>query len=207
MKLNEWEAAEKAWKKIPISEIELLGKWNPFIERLNECIHCPIKSDERQLTKPQIVAEMLKLQYDIRANRAESPQYYYKMGLGLYNMSYFGYAWQVLDYFRSGSSLRAYRSGTTSDIVNHPILKNGNKENFDLTQALVYFEKAISISKDDELSARAAFMAAKCEQKISNVTLGINKRKYFSLLKSKYKHTDYYEKIIENCKYFKYYAK
>ena len=207
MKLNEWEAAEKAWKKIPISEIELLGKWNPFIERLNECIHCPIKSDERQLTKPQIVAEMLKLQYDIRANRAESPQYYYKMGLGLYNMSYFGYAWQVLDYFRSGSSLRAYRSGTTSDIVNHPLLKNGNKENFDLTQALVYFEKAISISKDDELSARAAFMAAKCEQKISNVTLGINKRKYFSLLKSKYKHTDYYEKIIESCKYFKYYAK
>lgn len=207
MKLNEWEAAEKAWAKIPVSEHGLYGKSNPFVERINECVHCPIKSNDRQLTKPQMVAEMLKLQYDIRANRTESPQYYFKMGLGLYNMSYFGYAWSVLDYFRSGSSLRAYRMGTDPEMVSHPLFSQGNRENFDLAQALIYFEKAISLSKDNELSARAAFMAARCEQKISNVSLNINKHKYFALLKSKYKNTDYYGKIIESCKYFKYYAK
>ena len=206
MTLNEWEAAEKAWEEIPLADIELFGKSNPFVERLNECVHCPVKSNERQLTKPQIVAEMLKLQYDIKANRTESPQYYYKMGLGLYNMSYFGYAWNVVDYFRSGSSLMAERLENTSDRMKHPLFPNGNRENIDLSKALGYFEKAITLSTDKELSARATFMAARCEQKMSHVTKTANKRKYFALLKTKYKDTQYYDKVIESCKYFKYYV-
>ena len=206
MTLNEWEAAEKAWQEIPLADIELFGKSNPFVERLNECVHCPVKSNERQLTKPQIVAEMLKLQYDIKANRTESPQYYYKMGLGLYNMSYFGYAWNVVDYFRSGSSLMAERLENTSDRMKHPLFPNGNRENIDLSKALGYFEKAITLSTDKELSARATFMAARCEQKMSHVTKTANKRKYFALLKTKYKDTQYYDKVIESCKYFKYYV-
>ena len=206
MTLNEWEAAEKAWQEIPLADIELFGKSNPFVERLNECVHCPVKSNERQLTKPQIVAEMLKLQYDIKANRTESPQYYYKMGLGLYNMSYFGYAWNVVDYFRSGSSLKAERLENSSDIMKHPLYPNGNRENIDLSKALGYFEKAITLSTDKELSARATFMAARCEQKMSHVTKTANKRKYFALLKTKYKDTQYYDKVIESCKYFKYYV-
>ena len=206
MTLNEWEAAEKAWQEIPLADIELFGKSNPFVERLNECVHCPVKSNERQLTKPQIVAEMLKLQYDIKANRTESPQYYYKMGLGLYNMSYFGYAWNVVDYFRSGSSLKAERLENASDRMKHPLFPNGNRENVDLSKALGYFEKAITLSTDKELSARATFMAARCEQKMSHVTKTANKRKYFALLKTKYKDTQYYDKVIESCKYFKYYV-
>jgi hypothetical protein len=206
MTLNEWEAAEKAWQEIPLADIELFGKSNPFVERLNECVHCPVKSNERQLTKPQIVAEMLKLQYDIKANRTESPQYYYKMGLGLYNMSYFGYAWNMLDYFRSGSSLKAERLENSSDILKHPLYPNGNRENIDLSKALGYFEKAITLSTDKELSARATFMAARCEQKMSHVTKTANKRKYFALLNTKYKDTQYYDKVIESCKYFKYYV-
>lgn len=206
MTLNEWEAAEKAWQEIPLADIELFGKSNPFVERLNECVHCPVKSNERQLTKPQIVAEMLKLQYDIKANRTESPQYYYKMGLGLYNMSYFGYAWNVVDYFRSGSSLKAERLENASDRMKHPLFLNGNRENVDLSKALGYFEKAITLSTDKELSARASFMAARCEQKMSHVTKTANKRKYFALLKTKYKDTQYYDKVIESCKYFKYYV-
>jgi hypothetical protein len=206
MTLNEWEAAEKAWQEIPLADIELFGKSNPFVERLNECVHCPVKSNERQLTKPQIVAEMLKLQYDIKANRTESPQYYYKMGLGLYNMSYFGYAWNMLDYFRSGSSLKAERLENSSDIMKHPLYPNGNRENIDLSKALGYFEKAITLSTDKELSARASFMAARCEQKMSHVTKTANKRKYFALLNTKYKDTQYYDKVIESCKYFKYYV-
>jgi hypothetical protein len=206
MNLNEWEAAEKAWQEIPLADIELFGKSNPFVERLNECVHCPVKSNERQLTKPQIVAEMLKLQYDIKANRTESPQYYYKMGLGLYNMSYFGYAWNVIDYFRSGSSLKAERLEKASDRMKHPLFPNGNRENVDLSKALGYFEKAITLSTDKELSARASFMAARCEQKMSHVTKTANKRKYFALLKTKYKDTQYYDKVIESCKYFKYYV-
>ena len=206
MTLNEWEAAEKAWQEIPLADIELFGKSNPFVERLNECVHCPVKSNERQLTKPQIVAEMLKLQYDIKANRTESPQYYYKMGLGLYNMSYFGYAWNVVDYFRSGSSLKAERLENASDRMKHPLYPNGNRENIDLSKALGYFEKAITLSTDKELSARATFMAARCEQKMSHVTKTANKRKYFALLKTKYKDTQYYDKVIESCKYFKYYV-
>ncbi len=206
MTLNEWEAAEKAWQEIPLADIELFGKSNPFVERLNECVHCPVKSNERQLTKPQIVAEMLKLQYDIKANRTESPQYYYKMGLGLYNMSYFGYAWNVVDYFRSGSSLKAERLENASDRMKHPLFPNGNRENVDLSKALGYFEKAITLSTDKELSARASFMAARCEQKMSHDTKTANKRKYFALLKTKYKDTQYYDKVIESCKYFKYYV-
>ena len=206
MTLNEWEAAEKAWQEIPLADIELFGKSNPFVERLNECVHCPVKSNERQLTKPQIVAEMLKLQYDIKANRTESPQYYYKMGLGLYNMSYFGYAWNMLDYFRSGSSLKAERLENSSDIMKHPLFPNGNRENIDLSKALGYFEKAITFSTDKELSARASFMAARCEQKMSHVTKTANKIKYFALLNTKYKDTQYYDKVIESCKYFKYYV-
>jgi hypothetical protein len=90
--------------------------------------------------------------------------------------------------------------------VEHPLFANGNRENLDLSKALGYFEKAISMSTDKELSARAAFMAARCEQKMSQSTKTVNKKKYFALLNTKYKDTQYYDKVIESCKYFKYYV-
>ena len=76
------------------------------------------------------------------------------------------------------------------------------------------------MSKNYELADRAAFMAAKREQNMyftsKNCTYYKNSRKipqppdeyrkYFRLIKAEYKETEFYQQIIEECKFFRAYA-
>ena len=130
-------------------------------------------------------------------------------------MSYFGHAYQALDYFRSGSSWYDINSTTTPDYYDAPF---GNKEHFDMTKAIDYFEKCRNVTSNDTLAARATFMAAKCElnafyqdPKTTYNGVGVPKlplqyRNYYDLLKTKYNTTPVYQKAIEECKFFKYYV-
>jgi hypothetical protein len=132
-------------------------------------------------------------------------------------MTYFGTAWQATDYYRSGSSWWLLGRSDVGFVKNKVL---GNRENFDCSLALNYFEKARSATKSAELGAKAAFWAAKCQQKMyfsspncpyrpNNdfvPTLPPQYEQYYKLLKQHYNHTEYYQKIIKECSYFRMYV-
>ena len=167
--------------------------------------------------KVEIIQKIFELEYKAKSDFEHGSEYYYQLGTAFYNMSYFGHAWQVTDFFRSGSSWSYDKDQVFPDYY----FPFGNLENQDCTKALEYFEKARATTKDYELGAKAAFMAARCEQRMYYISEdctynGYNNaipffppayNRYFKLLKESYSETDFYQNIIEECKFFEAYTR
>lgn len=175
---------------------------NPFEERLIDCVNCARQDSFRLYNRQQVILRMQKLQYQALADQERGARNFYLIGLGLYNMTYFGYAWQGMDKFRSGSSLKKQPIGSNPNVRPHPRASNGNLEVFDCSYALEYFERAIQLSDDPELAAKSAFMAAKCEQNQYFAYGGDQTFTYFNLLRDEYNNTQFYQRAIEECQYF-----
>ncbi len=203
---GELAAALEEFKKIDPTEWDDYGLFNPFIERYTECINCRLKDTSSLLNRGQIIEKLLDLEYQAQASREEGARYWYQLGLGYYNMSYFGYAWKVKDNFRSGISLKRPKSASDPDVVLDNRFPLGNRENFDCSKALEYFELARKLSTDKELAAKAAFMAARCEQNQYFTGRSPRTYVYFDLLKRNYSDTPFYQFVVQECKYFKAYA-
>lgn len=203
---GELPAARETWNKMDASKWDEYGVSNPFLERINDCVHCPIRDTANLLSRPAIIDRLIKLEYDALANREEGAKFFYQLGLAYYNMSYFSYDWNVLDFFRSGSSLKRPRSKTDPDVVLDQRFSRNNREYFDCSKAMDYFERARLLAKEPELGASATFMAAKCEQNLFFAYGGVRTYRYFELLKTQYAGTRFYQKAINECKYFRYYA-
>ncbi|MBK6947515.1 MAG: hypothetical protein IPH16_04985 [Haliscomenobacter sp.] len=199
-------AALEVFRKIDPTEWDDYGLFNPFIERYTECINCNLRDTSSLLNRGQIIEKLLDLEYQAQASREEGARYWYQLGLGYYNMSYFGYAWKAKDYFRSGVSLKRSKSASDPDVVPDIRFPLGNRENFDCSKALEYFELARKLSTDKELSAKAAFMAARCEQNQYFTRRAPRSYVYFDLLKRNYTDTQFYQFVVQECKYFKAYA-
>jgi len=135
-------------------------------------------------------------------------------------MSYFGHEWEATDFFRSGSSYSGWNLRAKNGVVQHWEAPFGNKENFNVSGARNYFEEAYEMAilqggdANEELAAKAAFMAAKCEQK-QYYTSGLYKSRGYNqipLLPEEYTtnyetlrqlgNTNFYRFIVEECKYF-----
>lgn len=203
---GELAAALEVFKKIDPTEWDDYGLFNPFIERYTECINCNLRDTSSLLNRGQIIEKLLDLEYQAQASREEGARYLYQLGLGYYNMSYFGYAWKAKDYFRSGVSLKRPKSASDPDVVPDIRFPMGNRENFDCSKALEYFELARKLSPDKELAAKAAFMAARCEQNQYFTRRAPRTYVYFDLLKRNYTDTQFYQFVVQECKYFKAYA-
>ena len=213
------EAALVTFRGISSIERERLPQFKPFREVLNDRIHRPV-TDSLLLTRPEIVERILE--YDLRARGAEAVQdptaalYYYLNGLAYYNMSYFGYEWNAMDYFRSGANWERLPRGP---VFSQPGSPAGNRENTDLTKAFFYFQKAQQTAQNRELAARASFMAARCQQKQwfcsktctyrpGNKTIPAlpdEYRGYYKLLHQAYSDTELYNQVVKECKWMNYY--
>ncbi len=226
MSKHQFKQAQAVWQSMDRAEWKRFGQFSPFIERFKDCINC---KEDRLLVdtasvfnKGEIVESILKADSDARLGAPRAARKLYNIGLGLYNMSYFGHSWMVTDFFRSGASYTPYHLALADGIVPHWATPYGNQENFDVALAVEYFEEARQLAEKDgnrELAARATFMAAKCQQKMF-YTSGllrptINNQipkapdeylTYFQLLKEDYFDTDFYYQIIAECKYFQMYA-
>jgi hypothetical protein len=133
-------------------------------------------------------------------------------------MSYFGHAWHAADAYRSGYNWLRLAQGPVFSLPNAPA---GNRENIDVSRALAYFEKALAEAKDEEWAARAAFMAARCQQKQWFCQPGNRYRAgtklipvlppiyntYYTLLLTKYRETKFFQQAIKECKWLAAYAK
>ena len=215
------EAALATFRKILPTEMARLPKFSPFREKFGEKINRPV-TDTLLLNRLEIAQKILDLEFRAKTaealNDPEAAMFWYRIGIGYYNMSYFGYEWEVTDAYRSGYNQLRLAQGPIFSLFGSP---EGNRENIDVSLALSYFEKAIHTTGDPELAARAAFMAARCRQKQwfclpdctyrqgSNLipVLPENYAEYYDLLMTKYSKTKFYAGIVKECKWLAAYAR
>ncbi len=209
------ESAKEVYSLVPRAE-RSEEKFSPFVEDYRDCVFCPV-TDTTAYTKAEVIDKLIELDYRARADIDNGPEYFYLLGNAWYNMSYFGSAWKMTDYFRSGSNWH-YSSNDIYPYYQSPF---GNKENHNLSKSKMYFSKALELSKDLELQARAAFMLARIDQKewllSENATysgyknnipkLPYDRMIYYNLLIKEYQNTKFYAEIIEECKFFAAYAR
>ena len=213
----EMEAANECFKQIPNNERG--KKFTPFLDKLNDCVGC-VTTDSVLYNRAEFTQEMLFLEYQIRISTPNIAvdTNYYKLGLGYYNMTYFGNSSGIADLHRSGTTWSYINSGrNVYPLKGFPL---GNYEVTDISLAMAHFEKARQLSKSRELQARCAFWIAKCEQ----ILFYLNKdnhyqfnnkippnvppqyRRYFKLLKEYYADTEFYKQAMTECKYFRFYT-
>ncbi len=224
MGVGQLEAALQTYKRIPATEWVNYGTYNPFIENFHDLVHIDRSKDSLtqtiNLNRGELIQTLLDLEFRARAEPEKASTYYYKLGLAYYNMSYFGYEWKAMDYFRSGTTWADLHKNKRG-VFNYWKYPLGNREVTDVSRALLFFEKAMYAAKTDRLKAKAAFQAARCEQKLFFVSdqyqpapccnnipqLPEEYQVNFGRLKEEYATTDFYEWIVEECKYFEAYVR
>ena len=224
MSQGQWEAASKVYALIPATEWAKYGRYNPFVENFHDRTNIGQKRDSLlkniHLNRGELIKTLNDLEFEAKGNPDKAPRLYYKLGLAHYNMSYFGYEWKAMDYFRSRATWDHLNKGKRG-VYSHPRFPLGNLENTDLSRALFFFEKCRLLAQSNELKAKAAFQAARCEQKLFFLTdryqpppccnripqLPDDYLRNFNLLKEAFSDTDFYQWIIEECKYFEMFAK
>ena len=221
---GQMEAAAQIYQRIPATEWSKYGEYNPFIENFHDLVHIDTVRDTMtqtvSLNRGDLINTLLELEFRAKGEPEKAPVYYYKLGLAHYNMSYFGYEWRAMDYFRSGTTwgdLHRAKRG----VYDHWECPLGNRENTDVSRALFFFEKARLLAQTAELRAKATFQAARCEQKMffvsdryqpppccNNIPLVPDDYQYnFDLLKTAFYDTEFYEWVITECKFFEAYAR
>ncbi|MCB9283336.1 MAG: hypothetical protein H6563_04620 [Lewinellaceae bacterium] len=211
------EAALSLYQNIPTAEWDNFGIFHPFRLKIIDCINCPEERDTLdQYNRGELLETLIDLEYKAKAEFDNNAIYYYRIGVALYNCSYFGRSWKAMDYFRSGATWDRLRKGDVQPYGNAPF---GNKEVLDVNRALGYLELARANAKNPELAARATFMAAKCERLLYYMSdayqplccnqipvLPEDFSIYYRRLKSDYAETQFYKQVLRECQYFRAYA-
>ena len=205
------EAAYEIFQEIPDTEWDTYGLYSPFVDRINDCVHCPFPDSMPTYNKGELMERIIQLDYDARAetNTDLAARNYFLLGLAFYNMTYFGPNWRVADYFRSGSSGRRAYLNRGRTVFDYPGMPLGNREFFDVNRAKYYFDLARVRAQNPELAARAAFWAAKCERNEYYTKGPANSPRGFTnfqILVDQYANTRYYQELIEECATFRAFA-
>jgi hypothetical protein len=147
-KAAEWFAKADDKKSMTINT-------NPFANLLYDREERLPSEAKFSTTKLAFALEMQDLLKKAGTDKANADNHYYKYALGLYNMTYYGHAWQLVEYYRSGSDGYYIPKDATGF----------QKEYYGCFGAEAYFKKAMEASSDKNFKARCLFMMAKCNQK------------------------------------------
>ena len=174
---------------------------DPFLIHIVDCHDCDFTAKGNgTYTKGAFVKKLLELSLKAAGTGAEAAQASFQLASGLYNMSYYGNA---RDFY-----------GTA-----HSNFQDSTAVTLDMQLAEKYYKRAMELSADKELKAKACFMAAKTEQNryfnaaakntssSSEQPEPVHSPVYFKLLKNSYANTRYYQEIIRECGYFRSYLK
>lgn len=205
------EKALEIYKQMPDETYwDKYGLYNPFAERINDCVNCSIPDSLTGMNKGDMMRLILnkRLESVSEMNKNKAAQLNYEIGLAFYNMTYFSYSWKAMDYYRSSVSIKSARKHPDAIFPsnNSPF---GNKEYFDCSEALNYFNKARILTTNPELGAKAAFMAAKCEQNnyyVNGSPLEEKPHVNFAIIADQFSETQFYGRLINECKYFNTYV-
>lgn len=165
-------------------------------------------------TKLAFAEEMLRLEKQAMVSRPATQQYY-KMALGMYNMTYYGHTWELVKYYRSGSD--GYYIPANASAF--------EKEYYGCFKAKAYFTQAMDMARDNEMKAKCLFMIAKCSQKQirqpqysdysgdnywekmeADTKAYMQKfmnNEYFPQLKKEYGNTEFYKDSYYRCSYLR----
>jgi len=186
---------------------------NPFIDLLYDREESLPSEAKFSTTKQAFAEEMLRLQKMAETDKANAAKYLYKMASGFYNMTYYGHAWKLVQYYRSGSDGYYIPDDATAF----------QKEYYGCYKAQQYFEKAMNSSTDKNFKARCLFMMAKCSQKTVHQpqyseyntnydNYDVAQKNYFKLFKSnkyfpqlvkEYGSTAFYKEAFNSCSYLR----
>lgn len=216
------EAALLALKQMPRTTWDDFPEYDPFRPTIIDCMSCKHSTDSLDLfNRGELIQELLDLEYTARAEIQKAPRAYFKIGIALYNMSYFGHSWKAMDYYRSSATWDKLRNAK-DDVF--PVYAEGfpfgNREMIDVSRARYYFEKCRILSESPELSAQATYMAAKCElieyyksKDYKNPpcrncipALPDDYTTEYKRLQEEFVGTEFYARIIEECAFFRAYT-
>jgi thioredoxin reductase len=201
------EAALKAMQEIPLVDQDNYGQFNPFVRRFKDCVNCLLPDSVTTYNRIELIELMLEMEFNARAAETadQAASIYFDLGEAFYNMSYFGQAWKATDLFRSSASAsRAYRN-KGQKIFSQVGLPLGNAENFDTDRARRYFDLARRTAKSKEIQVAAAYMAAKCERDDFYTKQERRTYDYFGIIETDYSDTQFYQRIINECRDFQAY--
>jgi hypothetical protein len=162
------EAALLVGASMREADAAILPKYSPFRESILDGAPQFDPVDSIKVSSIEFVKKLIEYEQLAKAaealNQEAAARYYYTLGLGYYNTSYFGYEWRLRDTYRSGYNWNRLAQGPVFPMVD---TYNGNYENTDVSKALSYFQKALEFSKENvNFTAKIIFMAARCEQKM-----------------------------------------
>lgn len=175
---------------------------NPFIDLLYDQEEA-FPDEIKRTSKIAFAVEMLRLEILTKTDQISIARNYYKMALGLYNITYYGHAWKLVEYSRGGTDGYYIPSGANAF----------QKEYYGCFKAHDYFNKAMNLSKDKNFKARCLFMMAKCVQKQirqqqyndfgNNYWYLFKNNKYFPQLIKEYGQTAFYKEAFSSCSYLR----
>ncbi len=203
------EEALKVFKEMDRTFWNGFGVFNPFIPYFKDCVSCGRLPDTINMyNRGELIERLLDMEALVMRGSNNAADLCFDLGVAYYNMTYFSYEWRAMDLFRSGSSLAINKLRVNDVVIPHPNFPLGNREVFDCSRALYFFERARQLSTDPEKAARAAYWAAKCERNawyINRVRGAQRTYDYFAMLKNNYAQTRFYERVLRECKTFKTY--
>lgn len=178
---------------------------NPFKDLLYDQV-LPTDGEIFSTTKLAFATEMQRLEKLSIKDKKNEAKYFYKMALGIYNMTYYGSSWALVQYDRSGSD-----NYTLEDKTNNIKLRSSTaftKEYYGCYKAHDYFKKAMDASTDKNFKARCLFMMAKCFQKtVQDNNDAFTNSKYFPKLIKEFGKTAAYKEIFNSCSYLRDFVK
>ncbi|MCH2043366.1 MAG: hypothetical protein MK212_04440 [Saprospiraceae bacterium] len=190
-------------------------------------------------TKKSLTKLLLELEKQAQKKPKYAALYYYALGCAWNNMSPYGWNRPAI-YLRNSdnygySNYWMGNSTETADQVNvrHSYFREDKDKSkplnykhyyshlyYDPNIAIDYFEKAINTSNDQELKAKACFMAAKAEtfkyysKEYTYSSYYYNRRNksiqnyqtYYEIMYKEYKDTEYYKEVIRACEHFEFFV-
>ena len=221
LSLGEPEAAAAVMRQITPGEQSRMTQFKPFANRFGENINRDI-SGQPAFNRLQIVEMLIQFEQEAKAFEAlhdtAEAKTWLRLGDFWYNTSYFGYEWEARDYHRDSRNQLRLAQGPVFPMESAP---DGNRENLDLKLALEYYERAYRAAHTQEMKARTAFMAARCQQKMWFCSTACTYRPgsqeipvlpeeymiYYDVLIAKHSRTKYFNAVVKECKWLEAYAR
>ena len=172
---------------------------DPFSSRMNDCRDCDAADkSQSEYTKAAFVDRLDKRLRSAESGAPTAAQDWFEVGNALYNITCYGNA---SDMYSDLMPQFAPREAGQSHRNSLP----GQME-----RAEECYRKAYDASNDREFRAKAAFMAAKCEQNVffnrqREMDPDFRAGKWFRLLRESYADTRYVAEVIQECGYFRTY--
>lgn len=214
MMLNEnWEGANQALAALPAIFYLPISLQFPFEFSFYNKPELPNSMDLKEFCK-KMREYGLKTQNPQSANYIDALQ---KYATGLFNMSFFGNSWVYLKNYRSAYEVPIFPADREEYWTPAPKNEIHLLYYQVVSRARQYFHRAASRTAQPEKAAELYFMAARCEQALQfaqtsfDENTPIDKVKVwksdFYTLFLRYRNTEYYHHLLDECGYLAYWDK